>query len=78
MSKINRSWHATHPMPVGGSDGQRIAWHIAHVAHCGCTPIPPGVLWAMQRCGIAPPASTRGAAARADASSQLSGSGSTS
>lgn len=37
---INRSWHEKNRMPKNASEEQRIAWHLEHVKHCPCRPIP--------------------------------------
>ncbi|MEN3111106.1 hypothetical protein ACFONG_04520 [Uliginosibacterium paludis] len=39
-------------MPAKASGEQRIAWHLAHAAACGCRPIPAGVLALMAARGI--------------------------
>lgn len=49
---MNRVWHDTHPMPKPASLAQRIEWHLAHAKHCGCRPIPAGVLAQMTASGI--------------------------
>jgi hypothetical protein len=38
--RLNAAWHARHPMPERATTKQRIAWHTAHVARCGCRPMP--------------------------------------
>jgi hypothetical protein len=55
MGKINKEWHEAHPMPKTPSADQRVAWHLDHVAHCGCRRIPAGLLALMQQRGISPP-----------------------
>lgn len=37
---MNREWHEAHPMPPSANLQQRIEWHIAHAAACGCREIP--------------------------------------
>jgi hypothetical protein len=37
---LNATWHRRHPMPAGATIEQRVAWHEAHVHHCGCRPMP--------------------------------------
>lgn len=37
---INAAWHEAHPMPKNATLDQRVAWHIAHAAACGCRPAP--------------------------------------
>lgn len=43
MAPINENWHRAHPMPAKATVEDRIAWHVAHIANCGCRPIPRGV-----------------------------------
>ena len=38
--KINREWHELHRMPPSATLAQRIEWHIAHAANCGCRDMP--------------------------------------
>ncbi|MEN4903241.1 hypothetical protein [Luteimonas sp. TWI1437] len=44
MGKTNKAWHAQHRMPEHATAEQRIAWHRAHAAACGCRPPPPNIL----------------------------------
>jgi hypothetical protein len=39
-AKINKEWHEQHRMPKNATIDQRIAWHIEHVKHCSCRPMP--------------------------------------
>jgi len=41
---MNAVWHERHPMPRNATVEQRITWHLAHQEHCGCRPIPAGLL----------------------------------
>jgi hypothetical protein len=50
-SKTNSRWHAAHRMPRSPSLDQRVAWHVAHAAHCGCRPMPATVVAELQRRG---------------------------
>jgi hypothetical protein len=47
--KLNATWHLAHPMPKNPSLAQRIAWHLEHVQHCACRPIPAKLLEEMER-----------------------------
>lgn len=38
--KINRDWHAEHPMPKNATIEQRLHWHLAHSANCACREMP--------------------------------------
>jgi len=40
MRKINREWHAAHPMPERPTLEERLAWHEKHAAACGCREMP--------------------------------------
>lgn len=37
---LNKEWHRSHRMPEKATREQRIAWHAAHAAACGCREIP--------------------------------------
>ena len=37
----NAAWHTRHRMPAHPTLQQRLAWHVEHVRHCGCRPVPP-------------------------------------
>jgi len=37
---INKEWHRSHRMPLKATREQRVAWHAAHKAACGCRDIP--------------------------------------
>jgi hypothetical protein len=41
---MNREWHQKHKMPDGASENERLRWHLEHTAHCGCRPVPRGLL----------------------------------
>jgi hypothetical protein len=53
MSRLNASWHATHRMPSKPTLGQRVEWHQAHAAACGCREIPRTVRAELSRRGMA-------------------------
>jgi hypothetical protein len=40
---MNRAWHEAHPMPPKATLQQRVEWHIAHQAACGCRDLPEDV-----------------------------------
>ena len=52
MGKTNAEWHRAHPMPKNATLDQRIAWHLAHAANCGCRAIPEKLKAEMERRGI--------------------------
>jgi len=37
---LNKEWHRSHRMPPKATREQRIKWHAAHAAACGCRAIP--------------------------------------
>jgi hypothetical protein len=53
--KINREWHETHKLPRNATLEQRIDWHLAHAANCGCRDIPPTIKRAMEERGLTVP-----------------------
>jgi len=48
---MNREWHEAHPMPRNANLQQRIDWHMAHTAECGCREIPDSVRQALEERG---------------------------
>ena len=52
---MNREWHEAHPMPRNANLQQRIDWHIAHTAECGCRDVPESVKLALEDRGEAVP-----------------------
>ncbi|SDF75512.1 hypothetical protein SAMN04488117_10727 [Celeribacter baekdonensis] len=55
MSKLNKEWHAAHPMDKNPTTEERLTWHLEHTAECGCRPIPASLLSIMAQRGIAMP-----------------------
>jgi hypothetical protein len=53
---MNAAWHKAHRMPARPSLEQRVTWHVAHAAACGCRPIPLTVLRELARRGRSSPA----------------------
>jgi hypothetical protein len=43
MGKTNREWHRANKMPKNAGFEQRVAWHRAHLEHCGCRTAPPDI-----------------------------------
>ncbi|MBR1032338.1 hypothetical protein [Bradyrhizobium liaoningense] len=37
---LNKEWQRSHRMPPKATREQRVAWHVAHAAACGCREIP--------------------------------------
>ena len=48
-SKTNAKWHAAHRMPANATLDERVAWHVAHAAQCGCRPMPATVVAELKR-----------------------------
>jgi hypothetical protein len=46
---VNSDWHAGHRLPHGASLEQRVDWHIEHAQACGCRPIPPDIVKAIEQ-----------------------------
>lgn len=55
MSKLNAAWHEAHPMPEKPTLDQRVDWHLAHAANCGCRAVPRLIVEELTRRGIAIP-----------------------
>jgi hypothetical protein len=54
--KINAAWHKAHKMPARATLDQRVEWHLAHLAACGCrTDLPESIRSELKRRGIKPP-----------------------
>lgn len=44
MGTTNKVWHEHNRMPPNATFQQRVAWHLAHAAACGCRPMPPAIV----------------------------------
>jgi hypothetical protein len=53
---VNADWHRAHVLPRRASEDERIAWHLAHAATCGCRAVPAKLAVRMLARGIAVPA----------------------
>ncbi len=53
--RLNREWHLLHKMPDRPTLEERIDWHVAHAANCGCRPIPERLLREMEQRGMTAP-----------------------
>jgi hypothetical protein len=40
---LNREWHATHRLARNATLQQRLDWHLAHAAACGCRVMPESI-----------------------------------
>jgi hypothetical protein len=52
---MNRDWHLTHLMPPAATLDQRINWHLAHAANCGCRDIPESLRLEIEARGLVIP-----------------------
>jgi hypothetical protein len=52
MGRINAAWHKANPMPKNPTLDQRIAWHVAHTAACGCRELTPKLREEFKRRGL--------------------------
>lgn len=43
VPRLNAEWHRAHLMPKNPTTEERLTWHQAHEAHCGCRPMPEGL-----------------------------------
>ena len=50
--KINRQWHAIHPMPKYPTFEQKVKWHQEHQKNCACRAIPLELLEEMKKRGL--------------------------
>ena len=48
-SDMNRDWHAKNQMPKRATLEERVRWHEEHARVCGCRPMPPTVLAAIEK-----------------------------
>jgi hypothetical protein len=48
---MNARWHERNPMPRPATLEQRVSWHVAHAAACGCRPIPATLVTELKRRG---------------------------
>jgi hypothetical protein len=49
VKNINADWHKKNLMPKNPTVEQRIRWHLEHIKHCGCAPIPPKLATEMEK-----------------------------
>jgi hypothetical protein len=51
LHKVNEKWHAANRMPENPSREQRVRWHAAHAAACGCREVPASLLAEVEALG---------------------------
>jgi hypothetical protein len=49
MGKLNVAWHQRHPRSKKATLDQRVTWHLAHPASCGCRAIAETVLQKLRK-----------------------------
>jgi hypothetical protein len=52
MPKLNASWHEAHPMPPKATLDDRVRWHRAHAAACGCREMPESIRTELSKRGL--------------------------
>ncbi|MBK7525538.1 MAG: hypothetical protein IPI53_15710 [Saprospiraceae bacterium] len=50
--KINKEWHEKNKMPKNATFEQRVKWHLDHIKHCECRPVPEKLLAEMKEKNI--------------------------
>ncbi len=52
IPKLNKEWHLKNKMPEKPTFEERVKWHLEHVKHCACRPIPAKLAEEMKKKGI--------------------------
>ena len=52
---INREWHLANRMPPKATLDERINWHLAHAANCGCREMPASIRKEIEARGLVVP-----------------------
>jgi hypothetical protein len=52
---LNRAWHAEHRLPRDATLEERLDWHLAHAAACGCRDMPPSIRKELEARGLVGP-----------------------
>lgn len=52
---INKDWHLAHPMPKNATLDERLHWHLAHAAECGCREMPLSIRKELEARGLVTP-----------------------
>jgi len=53
--KINKAWHEANKLPRTATLEQRLDWHLAHAANCGCREIPKTIKRELEARGLTGP-----------------------
>lgn len=54
-ARQNLAWHAANPLPRNATREERLHWHLAHAANCGCRPIPETIRRELETRGLVEP-----------------------
>ncbi|HAO81677.1 MAG TPA: hypothetical protein DDW92_02150 [Candidatus Veblenbacteria bacterium] len=47
---INKAWHLEHKMPKNPTEAECLRWHLSHVKHCTCWPLPKSLTSKIKKC----------------------------
>ncbi|WP_395813600.1 hypothetical protein [Devosia sp.] len=49
---LNREWHLLHRLPGTAKLEERLDWHLAHAANCGCREMPESIRKELEARGL--------------------------
>lgn len=49
---LNREWHLLHRLPRTAKLEERLDWHLAHAANCGCHEMPESIRKELEARGL--------------------------
>ena len=49
---LNREWHLLHRLPRTATLQERLDWHLAHAAACGCREMPESIRKELEARGL--------------------------
>jgi hypothetical protein len=52
---LNRAWHAEHRLARNATLEERLDWHLAHAAACGCRDMPASIRKELEARGLVGP-----------------------
>lgn len=55
MGKVNAEWHLRHKLARTATLEQRLDWHLAHAANCGCREMPERIRRELEARGLVAP-----------------------
>jgi len=53
--KLNREWHEAHKLARSATLEERLHWHLAHAANCGCRDMPESIRRELESRGLLGP-----------------------